>query len=1034
MKPNVNQGMVFKDQQSLPNNLSTPTVVPNLVAGFEARSSVHSATLRPHVITGPSISRPPTASGSRQVPKDSPSQEFPTVVPAALPSNSSSKSNKIPLPISGDVSAMSLERSSTPMDQKEKVHKDLTSSLQQLQGDLPKTVQPVRVHPVAPHVQLPSDKDETNYHGNHHQPYLSNAIQAPRVPNPEKRPEEVAHYNPAQSLIRPAAIATQEAPTSSNRTVLPIEVLPSTSSQRGLLSVQPHTTLPPSHDGRSGGAPPAPEDVSGTGHGTRPFERDTPHVIARMTPPAGVSKNGVIDARTSPLSVQEHKVGHGVPSPLPTSKIRASVELNNGIPDSRGSSEGHLPVIARASPRQSPKPGTNDPNSEGHFTAHHRPIPSSTHPSLHPSSLSKEREQGTADMVPRAAPFASHFHAEAKETGSQYSQDLPIPKAQEVHVTLPETYQPAIRHSKLAEILSSPLPAGRKDDLRPAPQISSASNFRAQRSRSESTKVPPQSSSHMPLSNTTLTSNVQDPAVSLHSLEIPSSRHPAGSLHSSPARGHTATNTPSSGNPPRVPSTASHTPSPRSISLAHPPNIQNSHTTGIPVSRPTQLSSTAPGVLQPEPVVVSSMGNSRPDVGFRHVGTDSSAAHALPQAQSAPLTYGNQGSGQPSQKVGYSAPATHPSATTSSNRAQAKTYNYSSQRSHRIDPSNTYANAGPSNSTPEVSRPDPNTHTHNAQALSQVASSQLPAARHQQLASLPTTTASAVASSLRTHTDSARHTVPMRDPQNRKLDPRDALGISTSDLLPVTGSRTALSSERVSRTPSENSTLKTPSSLAPSILKPAPSILKPAPSILKPTPSHTSIPASVSSQESRKKGLFGMFRTKATQPAPQKYEIWHPPSGTQNTDQKVARKADSPPMIPRNTDTKVIPSQANAPVAITVPITIVPSGRRSPNSKVFTPFRYLTSKRNRNVSAASVEAQDGTAVRFAQVLFAEPVSLTLPRQTPSWGLQQRLCTVNLKYKYPRNEIHYLRHRNGEGGRQSKHGRKQDGRDQGLCST
>jgi hypothetical protein len=128
--------------------------------------------------------------------------------------------------------------------------------------------------------------------------------------------------------------------------------------------------------------------------------------------------------------------------------------------------------------------------------------------------------------------------------------------------------------------------------------------------------------------------------------------------------------------------------------------------------------------------------------------------------------------------------------------------------------------------------------------------------------------------------------------------------------------------------------------------------------------------------------LFGIFRTKATQPAPQKYEIWHPPSGTQHTDQKVPRKADSPPMIPRNTDTKVVSSQTNAPVAITVPITIVPSGRRSPNSKVFTPFRYLTSKRNRNVSAASVEAQDGTAVRFAEILFAEPVSLIISSQTP----------------------------------------------------
>lgn len=41
------------------------------------------------------------------------------------------------------------------------------------------------------------------------------------------------------------------------------------------------------------------------------------------------------------------------------------------------------------------------------------------------------------------------------------------------------------------------------------------------------------------------------------------------------------------------------------------------------------------------------------------------------------------------------------------------------------------------------------------------------------------------------------------------------------------------------------------------------------------------------------------------------------------------------------------------------------SGRRSPNSKVFTPFR-LISKKNRTVSAASVEALDGTAVRLSR--------------------------------------------------------------------
>ncbi|KAJ3763462.1 hypothetical protein EV360DRAFT_8084, partial [Lentinula raphanica] len=52
------------------------------------------------------------------------------------------------------------------------------------------------------------------------------------------------------------------------------------------------------------------------------------------------------------------------------------------------------------------------------------------------------------------------------------------------------------------------------------------------------------------------------------------------------------------------------------------------------------------------------------------------------------------------------------------------------------------------------------------------------------------------------------------------------------------------------------------------------------------------------------------------------------------------------------------------PPPITVPISIPTNGiseRKSPNHKVFTPFRYLTTKRNRTMSAASVEAVDGTA-------------------------------------------------------------------------
>ncbi|KAF8231318.1 hypothetical protein L208DRAFT_75659 [Tricholoma matsutake] len=67
-KSNIDQNVISKGHQNLPNSLPTPTVVPNLVAEFEARSSAHNGVLRPHVNTGPSI---PPASGSSSIAKQS---------------------------------------------------------------------------------------------------------------------------------------------------------------------------------------------------------------------------------------------------------------------------------------------------------------------------------------------------------------------------------------------------------------------------------------------------------------------------------------------------------------------------------------------------------------------------------------------------------------------------------------------------------------------------------------------------------------------------------------------------------------------------------------------------------------------------------------------------------------------------------------------------------------------------------------------------------------------------------------------------
>lgn len=153
---------------------------------------------------------------------------------------------------------------------------------------------------------------------------------------------------------------------------------------------------------------------------------------------------------------------------------------------------------------------------------------------------------------------------------------------------------------------------------------------------------------------------------------------------------------------------------------------------------------------------------------------------------------------------------------------------------------------------------------------------------------------------------------------------------------------------------SEETILMTPSSLAPSMLKP--------------TVSRTSITHTISEQESRKRGkMLDMFLPKKPQEAQPVYEVWHPPSSS-----RAAVRVKAPTSVENQTQTNpstkvtasMSSSRVNVPPPISIPTTPRPIQRRkSPNAKVFTPFRYLTSKRNRSMSLLSLEAQDGTAVR-----------------------------------------------------------------------
>ncbi|KAG7452588.1 uncharacterized protein BT62DRAFT_925150 [Guyanagaster necrorhizus] len=150
----------------------------------------------------------------------------------------------------------------------------------------------------------------------------------------------------------------------------------------------------------------------------------------------------------------------------------------------------------------------------------------------------------------------------------------------------------------------------------------------------------------------------------------------------------------------------------------------------------------------------------------------------------------------------------------------------------------------------------------------------------------------------------------------------------------------------VSRHPSQDSILKTPSSLTPSVLKQ--------------TPSRTSLSASMNSQshEAKKKGFLGLFKSKTAQPS--QYEIWKPPepSGPRKSDSKTAEPASA-------YHSKGLASRVKVPPPVSVPTTtaIPNASRKSPAKTNFTPFKLLAaaSKRNRTVSAASAEAVDGTA-------------------------------------------------------------------------
>jgi hypothetical protein len=169
----------------------------------------------------------------------------------------------------------------------------------------------------------------------------------------------------------------------------------------------------------------------------------------------------------------------------------------------------------------------------------------------------------------------------------------------------------------------------------------------------------------------------------------------------------------------------------------------------------------------------------------------------------------------------------------------------------------------------------------------------------------------------------------------------------------------------VRRVSSDESILMTPSSLAHSVLPP-----------LQPTVSRASIPVSVSS-ETKRKGMFaGMFRSKEPQ-EPESHlhdrRRERPPQRRRSPDRRERspdRGRSNSQNVPDPMSTSDRKPKSNVPAPITVPHPSLPiSERKSPNSRVFTPFRYLSNKRNRRISTASNDAVDGTAVSQILLFF-----------------------------------------------------------------
>jgi len=275
-------------------------------------------------------------------------------------------------------------------------------------------------------------------------------------------------------------------------------------------------------------------------------------------------------------------------------------------------------------------------------------------------------------------------------------------------------------------------------------------------------------------------------------------------------------------------------------------------------------------------------------------------------------------------------------------------------------------------------------------------------------------------SSAATHANHALHgaAAAQQAIANSSRRPSPAAATTASLQLDISGETVP-----ISRAPSQDSViLKTPSSLARSMMP------------LKPTMSRASQQAS--GDEGRKKGgLLSMFRSSskaAPNPSSSQHQLWRPPTreqdsaSTKDRREGPAKLKKAAPIIPDDDDddddddSEERPSPPKWKRAPPPPlqIAVFPSPereRKSPHGGgVFTPFRYLTSKRHRTVSGASVDVNDGFSTVVSQNI---PLLIILPHKylfrPTHWVLLLLPCTAPRQCSRLLFETQEWPHKNGE---------------------